>query len=168
MVAITAITQISTERICLNPSEGICVDGILAANYVPGTAVVLIAGVWTTADNDTGSHKLMKWGVVGYKKRVNQSTGALIDIETAWDTSETGEMRVPIWTDGFCIVKMTDPAAPLPGGTGLMVSATAGELITTDGAQMDYGTAAQIGVSGDVFIVAAIGKFMGRMWGGHN
>jgi len=65
-MAITAITSLTNERICLNPTQGIVVNGILAGDYVPSTVVVNIAGVWTAAINTTAVHKLMKWGVVGY------------------------------------------------------------------------------------------------------
>ena len=167
-MAITAITTLSTERICLNPSEGKCVDGILAGDYTPGTIVVNIAGVWTTANSGTATHKLMKWGVVGYKKRVNQSTGALKTIETAWDTSEVEDKRVPIWTDGFLVVALVDQSGSKEAGYGLMVSATAGSLTLQDNAQIDHGSLAMDVISGDVFAIAAVGSFNGGRWGGYN
>jgi len=165
---ITAITTLSTSRICLNPAEGRCVDGILAGDYAPGTIVVNIAGVWTIADSGTVTHKLMKWGVVGYKKRVNQTTGAEKTIETAWDTSEVEDKRVPIWLSGFCIIALVDQAASKEAGYGLMVSATAGSLTLQDNAQIDMGSLAMDVISGDVFAIAAIGEFNGLRWGGYN
>ena len=167
-MAIILASTISTERICLNPSEGRKVDGILAGDYSPGTIVVPILGVWTAADSDTAAHKLMHWGVVGYKKRVNQSTGALIDIDTAWDTSEVGEKRVPIWLSGFCIAKIDDLGANANVLTGVMIGANAGILKLQDNAQIDHGSLAANYVDDDTFCIVGIGAFNGLIWGGIN
>ena len=167
-MAYTAASQISSENICLNKSEARIVTGTLAGDYVPGTIVVSISNVWTAADSDTAAHKLMKWGVVGYTKRVNQSTGALIDIDTAWDTSEVENKRVPIITDGFCVARIDDLGAAANVGTGVMVGANAGILALQDNAQIDHGSLAIDVVDDDVYTIVAIGKFNGQIWGGHN
>jgi hypothetical protein len=167
-MAITVITTLSTERICLNPSEGRCVDGILAGNYVPGTVVVLIAGVWTAAVSGTAAHKLMKWGVVGYEKRVRESTNAELKITDAWDTSEAEDKRVPIWTSGFLIARIDDLNADHDAGTGVMVGTNAGILCLQDNAQIDMASLAINYKDNDVFTIIGAGEFSGQYWGGHN
>ncbi len=167
-MANTAITDISTERVCLNPSQATVVTGTLAGDYVPGTIVVSIAGVWTAAVSGTAAHKLMKWGVVGYEKRVNQSTGALKLITTAWDTSEIEDKRVPIILSGFCVARIDDLAASANVGTGVMVGANAGILALQDNAQIDHGSLAADVIDDDVWCVVGIGKFNGQIWGGIN
>ena len=167
-MAITAITDLTNERICLNPSEARSVTGTLAGDYVPGTIVVSIANVWTAADSGTAAHKLMKWGVVGYKKRVNQTTGALKLITDAWDTSEAEDKRVPIWTSGFCVARIDDLGAAANVGTGVMVGANAGILALQDNAQVDHGSLAIDVVDNDVYTIVGIGQFNGQIWGGQN
>jgi len=167
-MANTAASDISTSRICLNPSEAIIVTGILAGDYLPGEVVVSIANVWTTAINTTAAHKLMHWGVVGYQKRIRQSTGAEIDIDTAWDTSETEDKQVPIITDGFVIARFVDQNAAANLGTGLMVSTTTGALTLQDNAQIDHGSLAADTIDDDVFCIAGIGTFNGKIFGGQN
>ncbi len=167
-MAITAITDLVSERICLNPSQATSVTGTLAGDYTPGTIVVSIANVWTEADSDTAAHKLMKWGVVGYKKRVNQTTGALKLITDAYDTSEAEDKRVPIWLSGFCAVGIDDLGASANVGTGVMVGANAGILALQDNAQIDHGSLAVDVIDDDVFTIVGLGEFNGKIWGGQN
>jgi len=167
-MANTAASHISSSRICHNPSQGLRVDGILAGDYLPGTIVVSIAKVWTAAVSGTAAHKLMKWGVVGYIKRVNQSTNAEIDIDTAWDISETGEKIAPIWLSGFCTARIDDLGASADIGTGVMVGANAGILALQDNAQIDHGSLATLVVDDDVYCIVGIGDFNGKIYGGQN
>jgi len=167
-MANTAITDLVNERICLNPSEATIVTGILATDLVPGTIVVSIAGVWTAAVSGTAAHKLMKWGVVGYTKRVNQTTGAIKIITDAWDISEVEDKQAPIILDGFCAVRIDDLGASANIGTGVMVGANAGILALQDNAQIDHGSLAINVIDDDVYTIVGIGKFNGKIWGGHN
>lgn len=167
-MALTAASGISNERICLNPSQATIVNGILAGDYLPGTIVVSIANVWTAADSGTAAHKLMHWGVVGYTKRVRQSTGALITIDTAWDTSETEDKQVPIILDGFAICRIDDLGAAANVQTGVMIGANAGIIALQDNAQIDHGSLACDVIDNDVYTIVAIGSFNGMIWGGQN
>lgn len=167
-MAWTAITDRYHERICLNPSQATIVNGILAGDYVPGTIVVNIAGVWTAADSDTAAHKLMKWGVVGYRKRINFTTGAVKIITDAWDTSEVEDKQVPIILDGFCAAKIDDLGASANIGTGVMIGANAGILALQDNAQIDHGSLAAAVIDDDVWCIVGIGTFNGQIWGGVN
>ena len=169
-MAITAITQITNDRILLNPGSSTAetVTGTLAGDYVPGTIVVLIAGVWTAAVSGTAAHKLMKWGVVGYKARVNQTTGALKLITDAWDTSQAEDKRVPIHVSGFCAARIDDLGASANAGTGVMVGSNAGILALQDNAQIDHGSLAVNVVDDDVYTIVGIGNDNGKFWGGVN
>ena len=167
-MAITKASEISTERICHNPTQGLCVHGILASDYLPGTIVVSIAKVWTAAVSGTAAHKLMHWGVVGYTKRVNQTTNAEITIDTAWDTSETGEKVVPIWVSGFCTARIDDLGASVDIGTGVMVGTNAGILALQDNGQIDHGSLATVVIDDDVYCIVGIGDFNGKIYGGQN
>jgi len=167
-MANTAITDLTTERICLNPSEATIINGTLGADMPPGTVVVKASDVWVKGDSGTASHKLKIWGVVGYKKRVNQTTGALKLITDNYDVSEAEDKIAPIITQGICVAKCVDQGADVDAGHGMMISATAGALTAQDNAQIDHGSLAADLANGDTVCIVATGKFKGRIWGGVN
>ena len=168
-MAWTAITDYGSERVCLNPSQAVIVNGILATDLVPGTIVVNIAGVWTAAVSGTAAHKLMTWGVVGYRKRLNFTTGALKLITDAWDTSEVEDKQVPIILEGICLARIDDlGASGADINTGVMVGTNAGILKLQDNAQIDHGSLAAAVIDDDVWCIVATGKFKGQIWGGVN
>ena len=168
MAAITAITQLTNDRILLNPGAANAaeVTGELAGDYLPGTIVVYILGLWTAADSGTAAHKLMYWGVVGYRQRINETNNALIPITTAWDASE--EKRVPIILSGFAVCRIDDLGAAANIMTGVMVGANAGILELQDNAQIAHGSLATQIADDDVYAIIALGACKGLIWGGVN
>lgn len=170
-MAITAASTICSEDIALNRGDPDFneVMGKLTADYLPGVPVVYVVATqtWTAADSDVANDLLMEGGIVGYRKRVNQSTGALITIDTAWDadgaTNGLGDTNVPIITSGICIAKITDQNAARGAGTRLIPSSTIGELTIQTVASADaFATLAADVADDDTYAVVGIGKCKGR------
>ena len=181
-MANTAITDISTERILLNPTDSrvSVVTGTLDADTPPGSWVVYDSDndQWIGADSDTAAHKLRRVGVVGYKKRVNQSTGALKTITDNWDVSESEDKRTPIIVSGIVVAKCDDPSAAVDAGTDMMVSDTENSIkvlaeatVTGTKTALKQVTAATVAANlanGDTVGIFALGSCMGDIWGGVN
>lgn len=170
----TAVTAVSTERILLNPGEaGVkVVTGKLYEDMAPGTVVAFdkANNYWIKLVNTTASHNLRLIGVVGYKKRVNQTTNALKIITDNWDISEAEDKRAPIIVSGICVANITDQNAALDPQHGLMASSTAGSLTAlalTTGylTAIMCATVADYVIDNDTRAIIALGKFMGEIWG---
>lgn len=165
--------------ICLNEAQGRCVSGFLHEDMAPGTVVVYDSAThhWIKADSDTSGHSLRTIGVVGYRRRIRASSGAVVGIDDNWDISEAEDKIAPVWTDGFVVAKMDDQQATCEVLTHFKVSATGGTLTiqTTTGATsgtaiiaVSVATLAATSITADTFGIFAIGKYFGQVWGGQN
>jgi len=170
-MAITAASTICSEDIGLNRGDEHYseVMGTITADYLPGTPVVKVVGTqtWTQADSDVANDLLMEGGIVGYRKRVVQSTGALITIDTAWDadgaTNGKQDLSVPIITSGFAICAITDQGAARGAGTRLIPTSAGGSLTIQTVASADAFAALAADVADDdTFAIVGIGYFKGR------
>lgn len=171
MTAITAITQISSEYICLNEGDADVeiISGILAADTAPGTAVYLdkANNNWVKVSDAAGGYVIGQIGVVGYKKRVNQTTNALKLITDNYDVSEAEDKIAPIIISGIVAVACVDQNAVRQPGTSMGISTTAGALtITTIGTTQENAILAMAIADDDVFCVVGIGKCKGKLWAG--
>ena len=171
-MAWTSVSTVSQERICLNPgsASAISVTDTLAGDYSPGDVVAWTPAtkVWTHVDSDVAATLSTAIGVVGFTKRVNQSTGALKDIDTAYDTSETEDKRVKIWISGICIARITDQGADAGAGDHLSPSATAGSLALGDNTVDAVASLAANYADDDTLCIIGFGKDFGMRWGGVN
>jgi len=184
---ITAVSTISTERICLNPHEGRSVLGTLGENCYPAQTVSKdeSSGKWMLTDtaHAVPGTKFQRIGVVGYEKRVNQSTMALKTITDVWTYDSAGDKLVPIWISGILICYIVDQNADAPPGTDLIISSTAGSLTVaaietlsdmataTSGKavmQVVVASAAIRVADNDTVTVIGMGKNYGDIWGGLN
>jgi hypothetical protein len=173
----SAVTDISNERILLNPSGALVrvVDGTLAVDQAPGSWVRYAVATknWVALDTDTAAdHGTSMVGVVGYRKRVNQTTGALKLITDDWDTSEAEDKRVPIITSGIVVAKCDDPGAAAGVGTNFQASGT-GETVKLQAIVANEGivnetvaTLASNLANGDTVGIFGIGAYRGAIWGG--
>lgn len=182
-MANTATTDISTERILLNPSDSMVrvVTGTLGDDMYPGQWVWNDAANnhWDLLDSDTATHNVSTVGVVGYEKRVNQTTNALKLITDLWDISETEDLRAPIIISGIVVGYVVDPSGTIPPGREVMPHGTAGSVQVrsteatgaTDGTALLKtavgATAAEL-ASGDERGIFGIGAYKGAIWGGVN
>lgn len=183
----TSTTSFSTENICLNPhsADARCVLGHLGENGIPGQAVVKdeSAGLWMLADTDDTSKGIAftRIGIIGYEKRVTDSTTqALKTITAVYTYNCAGDKLVPIWISGICICYIVDLNTNWPAGGDMMMSSTAGSLTymqVQDTTHADSGTAviratvasAAIRIKdGDTRTIVGIGKSYGEIWGGWN
>jgi hypothetical protein len=187
-MATTAVSTISTERICLNPHEGRCVLGTAGENVVPGQVCMFYesTGVWMLADTDDTTiigYRFSRIGIAGYEKRVNPSTMALKTITDAWVYNSAGDKLIPFWISGICIAYITDQNGDLPAGHHLMISGTAGSftayahgflenmITATSGTGMIQPAVAALAsrcVDDDTVCIVGIGKNFGDVWGGFN
>lgn len=174
----SAITDISTETVGLNKGDPDYeeVTGYLSTDLPPGRWVMPDAAnnQWIPLDTDTAEkHAITGAGVVGYKKRVNQTTNALKIITDNWDISEAEDKRVPIIISGIVVAQCDDPGAQVDPLTEFGAGANAGicklqdvtatpALIKTSIAQ----AASPIG-NGDTFGIFGIGKCKGKIWGNY-
>ena len=180
-MANTSHSDISSERTLLNPGAAMVrvVTGYLSADTYPGQWVWNDASnnQWDLLDADTATHNVSTAGICCYEKRVNQSTNALITIDSQWDQSETGEKRAPICISGICVCFIVDQSGTVPAGRELMPHATAGSVTAraTEATGATSGTAllktavgalAATVVTGDTIAIAGIGAFKGAIWGG--
>jgi hypothetical protein len=174
-MAKTAITDISTEHVLLNPGDEDA-DwswGYLAADTAPGSWVIKSGDTWVLLDTDTAAnHMTTKASVVGYHKRINQTTGALKIITDNYDVSEKEDKKAPIIHSGIVVAKITDQGATLEVGKEVQASGTGGScttrvIVANEGLTMtSIGTVASVVVDDDTFGIFGIGKCEGRIWGG--
>lgn len=167
-MVITAVSTISSERICLNPGsvDAIAVEGTLTGDYYPGQWVTYdkANNKWTILDTDTAGTLHAQVGVVGYVKRVLQDgTNTLKTIDDAWDTSE--EPVVPIWISGIVIGFQVDLNAIANAGDDVMPSATGGSVTLGDGTYPPIASWASNAADGDTKGVFGLGKCKGMRWG---
>jgi len=182
-MANTAITDISNERILLNPGGSMVrvVTGTPGADTAPGEWLWNDAAnnQWDLLDADTATHNVSTVGIACYEKRVNQTTNALKLITEDWDVSETEDKRVPICISGICVAKIDDAGGTIPPGRELMPSSTAGSSAirateatgATDGTALlktAIGALAAEIADGDTVCIAGIGAYKGHIWGGVN
>lgn len=177
-MAKTAITDITTEQIGLNKGDPDYeeVTGYLSTDLPPGRWVRPDSAnnQWVPLDTDTSeAHKVSGAGVVGYRKRVNQTTGALKIITDNWDISEAEDKRVPIIISGIVVADCDDPGAQVEPLTQYGASANAGKakVIDVDATPAITQTpiaqaAAPIG-NGDTVGIFGIGKCKGKIWGNY-
>jgi len=135
IMAITAITSISTRYILLNEGESLTRvrTGTLTAATYPGQWLIYVAAsdTWTQLASGTAAHKIQalsvgQVGVLGYYKRVNETTGALLAITDQYDPANAWDYEVPIITSGIVACYITDPSATVAVGSLYMASATGG------------------------------------------
>lgn len=178
-MANTAITDLTSERILLNPTmSGVrVVNGTLATDLPPGTFVIYDPSNnnWKAADSATAGDGLANLGCVGYRKRVRQSTNALVTITDNWDVSEPEDKMTPIILSGVVVGKIVDQSATVGAGTPLTISSTAGALtkLALDGSNgdlraLDQAALAADVASGDTVAVIGLGAFKGYIWGNVN
>lgn len=174
-MAKTAMTDICTDNNLLNAGEaGVEWSwGYLAADMPPGSWVIKSGNTWVLLDTDTAAnHMTTKASVVGYHKRINQTTGALKIITDNYDVSEIEDKRAPIIHSGIVAAKITDQGASLEVGKEVQASGTGGScttrvIVANEGLTMSsIGTVASLVVDDDTFGVFGIGKFEGKIWGG--
>lgn len=169
-MATTSIATISTERILLNPSDPRClvVKGLLANDMAPGTWVYqTTSGTWDELDSDVAASKTGLIGVVGYEKRVRQSTGALVAITDNWDVSEPEDKNAPIIISGIVVALVDDQGASRAPGTGFMASTNAGYVTLNDLATAAWiATNASMIIDDDTVGIFGIGAFKANaLWG---
>lgn len=176
-MAYTVITDITSERICLNPGDGArSVTGDFAADTAPAEWVWNNGTGWELADADTAGDKIVKLGVAGYRKRVRQSTGALVAITDDWDVSEAEDKPGIIWLDGIVVALMDDQNGTLTAGADMILSANVGACTVrsqeatgaTSGTafrSVSCGVLAANVLDNDVYCIIGIGNAAGRIWG---
>jgi len=174
-MAKTAMTDICTETNLFNAgsADAKWVWGYLAADMPPGSWVIKSGDTWVLLDTDTAAnHMTSKAGVVGYHKRINQTTGALKIITDNYDISEKEDKRAPIIISGIVAAKITDQGATLEVGKEVQASGTGGScttrvIVANEGLTMSaIGSVASPVVDDDTFGIFGIGKCHGAIWGG--
>lgn len=170
----TAISDIASD-ICQNAPEGKKIGGLAATDVYPGQYVIMASGKWTLIDSDTAAHKLLKGGVVDYRRRKNDAD-ATPTIDQAYDiNAEPIDDYIEVWVDGICAVFIDDPVATYYPGIELIASATAGNVKVraqeatgaTSGTayrSAKLGTLARKIVSGDTKAFIAMGRSEGRFY----
>ncbi len=162
------------------------IDGIISEDMAPGAWVFndVATKTWVPLDTDTSdAHKLAGPGQVGvilYRPRIYALTGALRLNTDDYDITYT--KLVPICTSGIVGCNITDNGASASAGCQMIASATAEnadilayEVIRAAGdstaaaiKQTVIATLAANIITADVFAIVALGKCMGKIWGGQN
>jgi hypothetical protein len=184
-MAITAVTSISSSRILQNPGDARAkqVWGFLNAASYPGQWVYYTQSddKWHLLDEGTAAHRIPDSivGVVGYHKRLNQTTGALLAITNQYDPANAWDKTAPIIISGFVTAYIADTATNA-FGFRLTAGATAGSAkrlvledtgsnATTTGSALRRVPIGSIAVkcsSGDTKTIVGIGAFIGDLYVG--
>ncbi|MHA1748382.1 MAG: hypothetical protein ACTSYF_07020 [Promethearchaeota archaeon] len=126
-MANTKISDIGS-TIAIDPVACKTVTGTLDADTKPGQYVVMVGGVWVKVDADTASHKLLRGGVVEFRKRKNDD-GGVPTIDANYDIdNEPALAKVGIITRGPVNLFIEDQSGTVYPGTPFGASSTAGSL----------------------------------------
>ena len=177
-MAYTAITDVTSECICLNNGEqdarSITID--FGADTAPGEWCWNDGTNADLADASTVGDKLVRLGVAGYRKRIRRSTGALVPITGDWDVSEAEDKPGIMWTDGIVVGLCDDQNGTVVVGTEMILSDNVGAVTvrSQEATGASSGTAFRSVTAGvlaadiidnDVYCIIGIGKAAGRYWG---